>query len=83
MILGSQVEGRFFSVIHGFIGNGHLALLQVHISMQGQEALFSENMTLKEVIKHLKEQQSFRTTIQEKARTPLQIPRDVVLATGE
>lgn len=56
--------------------------LQVHISMQGQEALFSENMTLKEVIKHLKEQ-SFRTTTREKARTPLQIPRDVVLATGE
>lgn len=56
--------------------------VMVHISMQGQEALFSENMTLKEVIKHLKEQQSFRTTTQEKARTPLQIPQDVVLAAG-
>ncbi|XP_041510484.1 zinc finger and SCAN domain containing protein 4C-like [Microtus oregoni] len=55
--------------------------VMVHVSMQGQEALFSENMTLKEVIKHLKEQ-SFRTTTREKARTPLQIPRDVVLATG-
>ncbi|CAO2627036.1 Zinc finger and SCAN domain containing protein 4C [Lemmus lemmus] len=55
--------------------------VMVHVSMQGQEALFSENMTLKEVIKHLTEQQSFRTTTQENARTPFQIPQDVVLAT--
>ncbi|CAO2627037.1 Zinc finger and SCAN domain-containing protein 4 [Lemmus lemmus] len=57
--------------------------VMVHVSMQGQEALFSENMTLKEVIKHLTEQQSFRTTTQENARTPFQIPQDVVLATDQ
>ncbi|XP_076427146.1 zinc finger and SCAN domain containing protein 4C [Peromyscus maniculatus bairdii] len=56
--------------------------VMVHVSMHGQEALFSERMTLKEVIKLLKQQQSATTTTQANAGTPLPIPQDMLLATG-
>ncbi|KAL6093138.1 hypothetical protein STEG23_010498 [Scotinomys teguina] len=54
----------------------------VHVSMHGQEALFSESMTLKEVIKLLKQQQSATTTTQENTGTPLPISQDMLLLTG-
>lgn len=57
--------------------------LQVHVSMQGQEALFSENMPLKEVIENFKQHQAATSATQENARTPLQTPPDMILATGE
>ncbi|XP_040589782.1 zinc finger and SCAN domain containing protein 4D-like [Mesocricetus auratus] len=56
--------------------------VMVHVSMQGQEALFPENMSLKEVIKLLKEQQSLKTAKQQNVTTPLQFPQDNLLATG-
>ncbi|XP_059106676.1 zinc finger and SCAN domain-containing protein 4-like [Peromyscus eremicus] len=54
----------------------------VHISMQGQEALFSKNMSLEETFNLLKGQQLARSSIQESARTPLPIPQDMLLTTG-
>ncbi|XP_059111304.1 zinc finger and SCAN domain containing protein 4D-like [Peromyscus eremicus] len=56
--------------------------IMVHTSMQGQEALFSKNMSLEETINLLKEQQSARSSIQESAKTPLPIPQDMLLTTG-
>ncbi|KAL6093137.1 hypothetical protein STEG23_010497 [Scotinomys teguina] len=56
--------------------------VMVHVSMQGQEALFSLSTSLKEAIKLLKEQQSARTSAQENARTPLPVSQDMLLATG-
>ncbi|XP_028616869.1 zinc finger and SCAN domain containing protein 4C-like, partial [Grammomys surdaster] len=55
----------------------------VHVSMQGQEALFSENMSLKEVTKLLQQQQSATTPTQENARTQWQTTPDILLATGQ
>ncbi|XP_076433453.1 zinc finger and SCAN domain containing protein 4D-like [Peromyscus maniculatus bairdii] len=55
----------------------------VHVSMQGQEALFSENMSYKESMNLLKEQQSARSSIQDSARTPLPISQDMLLTTGQ
>ena len=66
-----------------FIGSGHLVCLQVHVSMHGQEALFTENMTLKEVIERFKEQQLVTASTLENERTHLPISQDRVLATGE
>lgn len=57
--------------------------LQVHVSMHGQEALFSENMPLKEVIKHLKEQQATPMPKQNNLKTHLQRPQDMFMETGE
>ncbi|KAK7797495.1 hypothetical protein U0070_023162, partial [Myodes glareolus] len=56
--------------------------VMVHVSMQGQEALFSGNMTLKEVIKHLNEQQSTTESPLENEITPLPISGDTLLTTG-
>ncbi|KAL1791688.1 zinc finger protein and SCAN domain-containing protein 4, partial [Sigmodon hispidus] len=53
----------------------------VHGYMQGQEALFSENMSLREVINILKEQQLGSSLSQENARTSLPIFKDMLLAT--
>ncbi|XP_053463410.1 zinc finger and SCAN domain-containing protein 4 [Nycticebus coucang] len=50
----------------------------VHVCMQGQEALFSENMPLKEVIVHLKKQFSARTLTEENMEFPFQTPHDKV-----
>ncbi|XP_038196847.1 zinc finger and SCAN domain containing protein 4D-like [Arvicola amphibius] len=56
--------------------------VMVHVSMHGQEALFSENMTLKEVIEHFKEQQLATASTLGNERTPLPISQDRLLATG-
>lgn len=56
---------------------------QVHVSMLEQEALLSEKTTLKEVTKHLKEQQSAIESTLEYERTPLPVSEDLLLATGE
>lgn len=50
--------------------------------MQGQEALFSENMPLKEVIKLLKQQQSATRSTPESAQMMAHINEDTLLATG-
>ncbi|XP_057616529.1 zinc finger and SCAN domain containing protein 4D-like [Chionomys nivalis] len=57
--------------------------VMVHVSMHGQEALFTENMTLKEVIERFKEQQLVTMSTLENERTPLPISQDRLLATGE
>ncbi|XP_028637412.1 zinc finger and SCAN domain containing protein 4C-like [Grammomys surdaster] len=54
----------------------------VLVYMQGQEALCSEHMSLKEVIKYLKQQQASLMPTQEKPKTHLQRPQDVFLETG-
>lgn len=51
--------------------------------MHGQEALFSENMTLKEVIQRFKEQQLASASTLENERRILPISEDRLLATGE
>ena len=51
--------------------------------MQGQEALFPENMSLKEVIKLLREQQSLIAATQQNARTTVQLPQDMLLVKGK
>ncbi|XP_028637846.1 zinc finger and SCAN domain containing protein 4C-like, partial [Grammomys surdaster] len=55
----------------------------VHVSMQGKEAFFPENMSLKEVIKLLKQQKSTIRTTPENARMPADITQDVLLTTGQ
>ena len=50
--------------------------------MQGQEALFSENMPLKEVIKLLKQQQSATRPIPDNEQMPVDTTQDRLLATG-
>ncbi|XP_027289596.1 zinc finger and SCAN domain containing protein 4D-like [Cricetulus griseus] len=70
-----------------YLGNQHGSDTEpmnegVHVSMQGQEALFPENMSLKEVIKLLKEQQSLIAATQQNVGTPLQLPQDALLVTG-
>ncbi|KAL1764106.1 zinc finger protein and SCAN domain containing protein 4C-like, partial [Sigmodon hispidus] len=56
--------------------------VMIHVSMLGEEALFSENMSLKEVIKLLKLQKFTRTSKEENKNTPLSISQDMVLMTG-
>ncbi|XP_052026266.1 zinc finger and SCAN domain containing protein 4F-like [Apodemus sylvaticus] len=56
--------------------------VMVHVAMHGQEALFSENMPLKEVIAHLEQQKVATTPTQENARALLEIPKDVFSAAG-
>ena len=51
--------------------------------MHGQEALFSENMTLKEVIQRFKEQQLATASTLENERRILPISEDRLSATGE
>ncbi|XP_058138302.1 zinc finger and SCAN domain-containing protein 4-like [Dasypus novemcinctus] len=53
----------------------------VHVHMQGQEALFSENMPLREVI-YLMEQMPAGTPRGESMRTPFQGPQNIPLQTG-
>ncbi|KAL2762676.1 zinc finger and SCAN domain-containing protein 4 [Daubentonia madagascariensis] len=55
----------------------------VHVCMQGQEALFSENMPLKEVIAHLTKQLSAGTSTGENTGSPFQTPQDTPLETGQ
>ncbi|XP_023101104.2 zinc finger and SCAN domain-containing protein 4 [Felis catus] len=54
----------------------------VHVHMQGQEALFSENMPLREVIVHLAKQLSAGTPTGENMGTPSCTPQDTSLAMG-
>lgn len=51
--------------------------------MHGQEALFTENMTLKEVIERFKEQQLVTASTLENERTHLPVSQERLLATGE
>ncbi|XP_057575694.1 zinc finger and SCAN domain-containing protein 4-like [Hippopotamus amphibius kiboko] len=55
----------------------------VHVHMQGEEALFSENMPLKEVIVHLTKQLSIRTPAGVNMGTPSWTVQDTSLETGE
>ncbi|XP_012328532.2 zinc finger and SCAN domain-containing protein 4 isoform X1 [Aotus nancymaae] len=55
----------------------------VHVHMQGQEALFSENMPLKDVIVHLTKQMSAKTPKEANMRTPFQTSQDTSLETGQ
>ncbi|XP_060242127.1 zinc finger and SCAN domain containing protein 4F-like [Meriones unguiculatus] len=71
--------GRF---MEGLTDECLKAPVMVHVSMQGQEALCSENMPLKEVIMLLKQQQSAITPTQENARTSLQLLQHMSLAAG-
>ncbi|EFB14447.1 hypothetical protein PANDA_014157, partial [Ailuropoda melanoleuca] len=55
----------------------------VHVHMQGQEALFSENMPLKEVIVHLTKQLSVGSPTGTDMETPSWTPQDTSLETGQ
>ncbi|XP_008052773.1 zinc finger and SCAN domain-containing protein 4 [Carlito syrichta] len=55
----------------------------VHVYMQGQEALFSEHMPLREVIVHLTNQMSRGTSRGENMGSPSEIPQDTPLETGQ
>ncbi|XP_058386788.1 zinc finger and SCAN domain-containing protein 4-like [Diceros bicornis minor] len=55
----------------------------VHVCMQGQEALFSENMPLREVIVHFTKQLSTGTPIGENMGTPFWTPQDTFLETEQ
>ncbi|KAL0610047.1 Zinc finger and SCAN domain-containing protein 4, partial [Plecturocebus cupreus] len=55
----------------------------VHVHMQGQEALFSENMPLKDVIVHLTKQMSAKTPREANMGTPFQTSQDTSLETGQ
>ncbi|XP_007955222.1 zinc finger and SCAN domain-containing protein 4 [Orycteropus afer afer] len=54
----------------------------VHVYMQGQEALFSENMPLRDVIFHLTKQLSAGTPTGKNTGTPIQTPQDPSTQTG-
>lgn len=54
----------------------------VHVYMQGQEALFSENMPLREVIAHFKKHLSARTPTATNMGTPPWTLQDTFLETG-
>ncbi|KAK7797040.1 hypothetical protein U0070_010193 [Myodes glareolus] len=56
--------------------------VMVHVSMHGQEALFSENMTLKDVMERFKEQQLAAASTLENERRHLPISVDRLLVTG-
>nr|XP_002721969.1 zinc finger and SCAN domain-containing protein 4 [Oryctolagus cuniculus] len=55
----------------------------VHVYMQGQEALFSENMPLKDVIFYLKRQLSAGTPTADNTRTPLCTRHGTSVATAQ
>uniref|UniRef100_A0A8C6CN77 Zinc finger and SCAN domain-containing protein 4 n=1 Tax=Moschus moschiferus TaxID=68415 RepID=A0A8C6CN77_MOSMO len=55
----------------------------VHVHMQGQEALFSENMPLRQVIIHFTKQLSTGTPTRENVGTPSWTPQDTSLETGQ
>ncbi|XP_059239430.1 zinc finger and SCAN domain-containing protein 4 [Mustela nigripes] len=55
----------------------------VHIHMQGQEALFSENIPLREVIVYFTKQLSAGTSTEENMGTPSWTPQDTSLETGQ
>ncbi|XP_012509052.1 PREDICTED: zinc finger and SCAN domain-containing protein 4 [Propithecus coquereli] len=55
----------------------------VHVCMQGQEALFSENMPLKEVIVHLTKQSSAGTPAAKNMGSHFRTPQDTPLETGQ
>ncbi|XP_045629823.1 zinc finger and SCAN domain-containing protein 4 [Ursus americanus] len=55
----------------------------VHVHMQGQEALFSENMPLKEVIVHLTKQLSVGSPTGTDMEMPSWTPQDTSLETGQ
>ncbi|XP_057575696.1 zinc finger and SCAN domain-containing protein 4-like [Hippopotamus amphibius kiboko] len=55
----------------------------VHIHMQGQEALFCENMPLREVIIHFTKQLSTGTPTREAMETPFWTPQDTSLEAGQ
>ncbi|XP_076986682.1 zinc finger and SCAN domain-containing protein 4-like [Tamandua tetradactyla] len=54
----------------------------VHVHMQGQEALFLENMPLREVVFHLMEQMP-AVTPRESMKADFQGPQDISLQTGQ
>ncbi|XP_037674791.1 zinc finger and SCAN domain-containing protein 4-like [Choloepus didactylus] len=55
----------------------------VHVHMQGQEGLFSENMPLREVVFHLMEQIPAGTPRGESMRAPFRGPQGTPLQTGQ
>uniref|UniRef100_A0A8C7BCJ6 Zinc finger and SCAN domain-containing protein 4 n=1 Tax=Neovison vison TaxID=452646 RepID=A0A8C7BCJ6_NEOVI len=55
----------------------------VRVHMQGQEALFTENMALKEVIVHLTKQLLIGSPAGTSMRTPSWTPQDTSLETGQ
>ncbi|XP_018870559.2 zinc finger and SCAN domain-containing protein 4 [Gorilla gorilla gorilla] len=55
----------------------------VHVHMQGQEALFSEDMPLRDVIVHLTKQVNAQTTREANMGTPSQTSQDTSLETGQ
>nr|XP_035947833.1 zinc finger and SCAN domain-containing protein 4 [Halichoerus grypus] len=55
----------------------------VHVHMQGQEALFSENMPLREVIVHFMKQLPARTPTEENMGTRSWTPQETSLETGQ
>ncbi|XP_070306360.1 zinc finger and SCAN domain-containing protein 4 isoform X2 [Odocoileus virginianus] len=55
----------------------------VHVHMQGQEALFCENMPLRQVIIHFTKQLSTGTPTRENAGTTSWTPQDTSLETGQ
>ncbi|XP_027476121.1 zinc finger and SCAN domain-containing protein 4 [Zalophus californianus] len=55
----------------------------VHVYMQGQEALFSENMPLREVIVHFMKQLPARTPTEENMGTPSWTPQETSMETGQ
>ena len=57
--------------------------LQVHVHMQGQEALFSENMPLREVIVHFKKQLSAGTPTVANVGTLSRTAQDASLQRGQ
>ncbi|XP_075392611.1 zinc finger and SCAN domain-containing protein 4 [Tenrec ecaudatus] len=55
----------------------------VHVCMQGQEALFGENIPLRDVIVHLRKQSSARIPTGENMGAPFQPPQDSPERTGQ
>lgn len=85
-ILGKPDEDKFFTkACHSTDPDMTMitVCLQVHVHMQGQEALFSENMPLREVIIHFTKQLSAGTSIAANMKTPSWTPQDTSLETGQ
>lgn len=86
-ILGKPHEGRSTLSLNRSIYHSDEVLfccfffLQVHIHMQGQEALFSENIPLREVIVYFTKQLSAGTSTEENMGTPSWTPQDTSLET--
>uniref|UniRef100_A0A8C8W662 C2H2-type domain-containing protein n=1 Tax=Peromyscus maniculatus bairdii TaxID=230844 RepID=A0A8C8W662_PERMB len=84
MVLAQFLKtGNMWRFMEGMIDECLKPPIMVHVSMQGQEPLFSENMFFKETMDLLKEQQSARSSIQDSARTPFPISQDMLLTTGQ